>query len=134
MAKDSEGEYARYVETEQDRWVPTKRLARRKRDFYMRRARGRGRHAPEEWTALREYFGGRCVRCLLVPTGERAVGSRTVIWILEKDHIVRVTDGGSDDIGNLQPLCTKCNGGKGNDRTDWRVSAAETLGLEWPRP
>lgn len=136
MAKDSEGEYARYIETERDQRTPSAKLGRRKRGFYMKHAQRRGRHKPEEWRALRDYFGGRCVKCLRLPSGSRPSspgGLRTSLWQIERDHIRRVIDGGSDAIENIQPLCTECNHTKGTDQTDHRPAAAKTLGLAWPR-
>ncbi len=40
---------------------------------------------------------------------------------LEVDHIVPRSLGGTDDLSNLQTLCSKCNVGKSNqDMTDLR--------------
>ncbi len=40
---------------------------------------------------------------------------------LEVDHIIPRQQGASDDISNLQALCSRCNAGKrGTDRTDFR--------------
>jgi predicted restriction endonuclease len=33
---------------------------------------------------------------------------------LEVDHIIPVSQGGTDELGNLQTLCTPCNRAKGN--------------------
>jgi hypothetical protein len=44
--------------------------------------------------------------------------------ILEVDHILPRSKGGSDDMDNLQTLCKKCNIGKSNkDSTDLRRRA-----------
>ncbi len=41
--------------------------------------------------------------------------------ILEVDHIIPRSKGGTDDLDNLQTLCKKCNAGKSNkDNTDLR--------------
>jgi 5-methylcytosine-specific restriction endonuclease McrA len=62
----------------------------------------------EEWLALVDFYGGRCLRC---STREK----------LSVDHIVPLSLGGSNDIDNIQPLCEGCNGEKGLDSTDYRA-------------
>ncbi len=73
-------------------------------------ARRKGSHTPDEWQRLCRVFDFRCVRC------GRADDTL-------KDHIVPLYRGGSDAIENLQPLCAKCNRGKGPDQTDHRMVA-----------
>ena len=75
----------------------------------MRRlaAKLRGDHTAIEWTELVREFVGRCVRC-------GAQGER-----LEKDHITPIYQGGSEHIGNLQPLCKTCNTAKGPENYNW---------------
>lgn len=69
-------------------------------------ARARGRHTDEEWSLLVKLCGGVCVRC-------RTEGQ------VVKDHVVPVYKQGSDAIGNLQPLCKRCNSQKGPETTDF---------------
>jgi len=91
-----------------------------KRHERLAAARARGTHTHEEWAALLEVCGRKCVKCGAPATA--------------KDHIVPIYQGGSDAIDNLQPLCKPCNSRKGPDSTDlrpadWRArlrSAAET--------
>ena len=40
---------------------------------------------------------------------------------MEADHVVPLTRGGTDDIGNIQPLCGACNRKKFVDTIDFRV-------------
>jgi uncharacterized protein YdaU (DUF1376 family) len=69
-------------------------------------ARVRGSHTEEEWQALLQVCGHRCLKCGGANPG--------------KDHIVSLYLGGSDAIENLQPLCGSCNSRKGPDATDLR--------------
>jgi len=70
-------------------------------------ARARGQHTEDEWLALLEACGFKCLKC----------GSTKVV----KDHIVPIHhDGSSDAIDNLQPLCRPCNTSKGRDHADLR--------------
>lgn len=53
-------------------------------------------HTQLEWEQLIRDTGNKCVCCL--GNGK-----------LTKDHIIPISRGGSDSIGNLQPLCLDCN-------------------------
>src|SRR5579863_416785 len=75
-------------------------------------ARKKGRHTSEEWAALVRYCGNKCVKC----------GSKEIA----KDHIIQISDGGSDAIENLQPLCFPCNSGKMSGQ-DFRPSGWESV-------
>lgn len=79
------------------------------------RRRGRVRGASgsftlAEWEALCASYGGRCLAC-------GALGALTI------DHVVPLALGGSNDIGNLQPLCASHNQSKGARILDYRPSA-----------
>jgi 5-methylcytosine-specific restriction endonuclease McrA len=57
----------------------------------------RGNFTVEEFKELCESYGNKCLAC-----GDTEA-------ILEADHVVPVTRGGSDSISNIQPLCGSCN-------------------------
>jgi len=63
------------------------------------------------WQALRWYILKRdnytCQYC----------GQKAPDVILHVDHIIEVTDGGTDDPANLKTACSSCNQGKENFRT-----------------
>jgi len=61
----------------------------------------------EEWLALMEFYGGRCLCC----------GSTENITV---DHVIPLSLGGSNSIANIQPLCEGCNLDKGQDVADYR--------------
>jgi 5-methylcytosine-specific restriction endonuclease McrA len=57
-----------------------------------------GRHfTVEEFDALCSTYGYACLSCGATDR------------VLEADHVVPLTKGGSDDISNIQPLCGECN-------------------------
>jgi 5-methylcytosine-specific restriction endonuclease McrA len=62
-----------------------------------------------------ERYGNKCLSC----------GSTGVV--LEADHVIPLTRGGSDDIGNIQPLCGTCNRSKFVKSTDYRVGGYALL-------
>jgi predicted restriction endonuclease len=82
-----------------------------------RRKRRAARHASsgsftaEEFRALCERYGNRCLAC-----GDTEA-------VLRADHVVPLTRGGSDDIGNIQPLCGSCNRSKFVSIVDYRLGA-----------
>ncbi len=70
---------------------------------HTRRARiegNGGSHTTDEWLALVEQHDKRCARCLEQKP-------------LTRDHIVPISRGGTNDITNIQPLCSSCNSSKG---------------------
>jgi len=76
------------------------------------RFRARTHGASGNWTAdqfqaLVDYYGDLCLSC-----GK--------LLKLEADHVIPLTEGGSNDIGNIQPLCRSCNAQKHNKTIDYR--------------
>lgn len=67
-----------------------------------------GTYTAQEWTDLCAHYGNRCLRC-----GRDDVK-------LTVDHVVPIIKGGSNSIGNLQPLCKACNSSKYTDTIDYR--------------
>jgi 5-methylcytosine-specific restriction endonuclease McrA len=57
----------------------------------------RGSFTAKEFIELCERYGNSCLLC-----GVTGV-------VLEADHVVPLTKGGSNDISNIQPLCGTCN-------------------------
>jgi 5-methylcytosine-specific restriction endonuclease McrA len=66
----------------------------------------------EEWLALLELYGGRCLRC----------GTRERISV---DHVVPLSLGGGNSIDNIQPLCEMCNSLKSDTVADYRCDTRE---------
>lgn len=86
---------------------PNTRMYRERRRQRLEAARQRGTHTALEWEVMRRIIGC-CARC-----GNDQCN-------LEKDHIVPLHQDGSDALDNLQPLCARCNAGKGVEAIDWR--------------
>lgn len=67
-----------------------------------------GTYTADEFNALVRHYGPRCLCC-----GKKRK--------LESDHVIALSNGGSNSIENIQPLCHPCNASKGNLRdTDYR--------------
>jgi 5-methylcytosine-specific restriction endonuclease McrA len=71
----------------------------------------RGNFTAEEFEALRDAYGNRCLAC-----GDTEA-------VLEADHVVPLTRGSTDDISNIQPLCGSCNRKKFVAIIDYRSDA-----------
>lgn len=101
------------------RWASTDSSTRSER---ISRARLKGTHTKEDWEEIKNFFNQVCVKC------EGATNLNGIV----KDHIIPIYKGGSDTIRNLQPLCAKCNNGKGQDTTDFRLIYSKKYNLEMP--
>jgi 5-methylcytosine-specific restriction endonuclease McrA len=62
----------------------------------------------KEWKDLCEKYGNMCLCC------KRADVRLTL------DHVVPLSSGGANTIGNAQPLCLSCNSAKGAKTIDYR--------------
>jgi 5-methylcytosine-specific restriction endonuclease McrA len=81
---------------------------------YRARKKGNGgSFTPKEWTQLKARYDYTCLRC-----GQREPDIRLTV-----DHVIPISEGGHDDIGNIQPLCGSCNSAKGARHIDYREKA-----------
>lgn len=81
---------------------------------HIRRARevnAPGYFTPAEWRALCAHYGYMCLCC----------GAKEPDIKLTPDHVIPLARGGSNDIGNIQPLCLLCNDRKHTRTTDYRA-------------
>lgn len=69
-----------------------------------------GSHTEEDWGQLKAYYNYKCLRC----------GKQEPEITLTRDHIIPLTQGGSDSIDNIQPLCARCNSKKTSKHIDYR--------------
>ena len=67
-------------------------------------------HTEEEWLELKALYNFKCLRC----------GAQEPDIKLTRDHVIPLTQGGSDSIDNVQPLCVRCNSKKNNKHIDYR--------------
>ena len=75
------------------------RLAHLKARRYALKKGAKGSHTFEEWEEMKKRYNYKCAECL----EEKK---------LTKDHIMPLSEGGSDYIANIQPLCRNCNSKK----------------------
>ena len=71
----------------------------RQQNRRARKLAAEGSFTPADWLALVEFWGGRCAYC-----GEGGV--------LEADHRVPLSRGGTNHIANILPACRRCNAKK----------------------
>jgi len=88
---------------------------RNKLTLYINNRRARkleaeGSHTDEEWQKLKAFYNYRCLCC----------GKQEPEIKLTRDHVLPLTQGGSDSIDNIQPLCARCNSKKTNKHIDYR--------------
>jgi len=67
-------------------------------------------HTEEEWQELKAFYNFKCLCC----------GQQEPDVKLTRDHVIPLTQGGSDSIDNVQPLCARCNSKKNNKHIDYR--------------
>ena len=97
------------------RWPSLYCSERCARAIATRRRRAREASAPGEFTwaevmRIHMLASGRCSYCDVV-TGEQP----------DPDHVVPLSRGGRNDIGNILPCCKQCNGDKGDmTLTEWQ--------------
>jgi 5-methylcytosine-specific restriction endonuclease McrA len=92
------------VHAQARRWATRNREKMR---FYVRHRRylqksSIGSHTLVEWHDLKQSYAFKCPSCLR---------SEPVIKLTE-DHIIPLSQGGTNDIQNIQPLCRSCNSRK----------------------
>lgn len=71
-----------------------------------------GTFTGQEWMALCEKFGNRCLG-----PGCQVVGQEN----LTVDHVIPLAKGGRNEISNIQPLCHACNVRKSDKVEDYRL-------------
>jgi 5-methylcytosine-specific restriction endonuclease McrA len=86
------------------------RMKRRSRQYNRRSvlSLAGGYHSKAQWLALCDLYNNQCVAC-----GAAAA--------LTRDHVIPLSKGGTNDIGNIQPLCQPCNNKKFTQIIDYRT-------------
>ena len=62
----------------------------------------KGVHSKSEWDTLKNQYNFTCPSCKRKEPEIK----------LTRDHVLSLSNGGSDDIKNIQPLCVQCNSKK----------------------
>jgi HNH endonuclease len=76
----------------------------------IRLANAEGKFTHTEWQDLKTFYNNTCLKC----------GKQEPEILLTPDHIIPVSRRGSNDIGNIQPLCITCNKRKQAKTIDYR--------------
>ena len=91
------------------------RVCRRERAmlYDLRKAVSGGRHTRRQWLEKLAMYEA-CPRCGRLWADILRRSDRRYKYVWTEDHIIPVTEGGTDDIENIQPLCYQCNSSKCN--------------------
>jgi 5-methylcytosine-specific restriction endonuclease McrA len=82
--------------------------ARNKIRRYLRRGADGPTHTAKDWISLLARFRGMCAYCGIKKAAH-------------KDHVIPISRGGRDSIGNILPACSPCNLTKGGRLiTEWK--------------
>lgn len=88
-------------------WVTQSRLLKR----------SRGVHSLQQWEDLKKFYNYMCLCCK----------QQEPFIKLTEDHVVPITQGGSNDISNIQPLCGSCNSRKYTKYIDYRLVSEQEI-------
>ena len=75
-----------------------------------RKLEAEGSHTDEEWQELKAFYNFKCLCCEQQEPDIK----------LTRDHVIPLTQGGTDSIDNIQPLCARCNSKKNYKHIDYR--------------
>ncbi len=75
-----------------------------------RKLEAEGSHTDEEWKEIKAFYSFKCLCC----------GKQEPEIKLTRDHVIPLTQGGTDSINNIQPLCARCNSKKNYKHIDYR--------------
>lgn len=89
--------------------LPCRRL--RATTYTQRKIANGGRHTRQQWLAKLAQFTC-CPQCKRSWEAIPSRPDRRYKHVWTKDHIIPLNNGGTDDIGNIQPLCYQCNSSK----------------------
>lgn len=76
----------------------------------VKKLKAEGSHTDEQWQELKTFYSFKCLCC----------GRQEPAIKLTRDHVIPLTQGGSDSIDNIQPLCARCNSKKNYRNIDYR--------------
>ena len=111
--------FSEYYKKHPDKWTCQR---------HNRRAREKnadGEYTETQWKKLVAFYApdGKCLRCKKDPAKMKNLHWKFLR--LTHDHVVPIGMGGTNDIGNLQPLCMPCNLWKTRRIDDFRIDGGK---------